>query len=186
MSRFNFDNLPMRGLVRIERKPIEDSRGFFVRMFCRDELNSHGLGGVIHQVNLTHTNKRGVVRGIHFQNPPHAETKLVSCIHGKVWDVVVDLRANSSTFLHWHSELLSDKNGRSLFIPEGFAHGFQSLTVDVEMIYMHSMRYEPTSEAGLNPIDPMLNIQWPLEITEMSLRDQAFPHLSPNFGGIVS
>ncbi len=185
MSRFNFVNLPLYGLKRVNRQPIEDSRGSFVRMFCSDELKSIGWDKPIAQINLTHTKSKGVIRGLHYQRPPYAEMKLVSCTIGEVWDVVVDLRANSKTYLQWHAEILSGKNGSSMLIPEGFAHGFQALTDRVEMLYCHSKGYEPSSEGGLNPSDPLLNISWPLGVTELSTRDQAHPYLNSKFTGMV-
>ncbi len=185
MSRFNITDLSLDGLKRVERQPITDSRGSFVRMFCSDELKSIGWDKPIAQINLTHTKSEGAIRGLHFQKPPYAEIKLVSCTIGEVWDVAVDLRANSKTFLQWHAEILSGKNGYSLLIPEGFAHGFQALTDEVEMLYFHSERYEPSSEGGLKPSDPLLNIPWPLGVTELSHRDQAHPFLNSQFTGIV-
>ena len=186
MSRFSFTNLSLNGLNRIESWPVEDSRGSFVRMFCSEELKAIGWDKPITQVNLTCTKFKGTVRGLHFQRQPYAEMKLVSCTHGEVWDVVVDLRANSKTFLQWHAEILSRKNGYSLLIPEGFAHGFQALTDEVQMLYFHSERYDPSSEGGLNPNDPLLNISWPLGITQLSSRDQAHPVLNSEFTGIIS
>ena len=111
--------------------------------------------------------------------------KLVSCIRGKVWDVAVDLRADSATFLHWHAEELSAENNRALLIPEGFAHGFQALTDDVELLYCHSAAYHAEAEAGLNPRDPELAINWPLEITELSNRDAQHPMVNQNFAGLL-
>lgn len=178
-------HLSLDGLKQVERQPIADSRGSFVRMFCSDELKSMGWDKPIAQINLTHTKSRGAIRGLHFQRPPYAEMKLVSCTLGEVWDVAVDLRPNSKTFLQWHAANLSSKNGYSLLIPEGFAHGFQALTDEVEMLYFHSVKYEPNSEGGLNPNDPLLNISWPLGVTELSSRDQAHPFLNSQFTGIV-
>jgi dTDP-4-dehydrorhamnose 3,5-epimerase len=185
VSRFNFMDLSLDGLKRVERQSITDLRGTLVRMFCSEELKSIGWDKPIAQINLTHTKSKGTIRGLHFQRPPYAEMKLVSCPIGKVWDVAVDLRANSKTFLQWHAEILSGINGYSLLIPEGFAHGFQALTDEVEMLYFHSERYEPSSEGGLNPSDPLLNISWPLGVTELSSRDQAHPYLNSQFTGIV-
>lgn len=178
-------DLSLDGLKRAERQSIEDSRGSFVRMFCSDELKSIGWVKPITQINHTHTKSKGTIRGLHFQRPPYAEMKLVSCTIGEVWDVAVDLRANSKTFLQWHAEILGGKNGYSLLIPEGFAHGFQALTDEVEMLYFHSEKYAPSSECGLNPSDPLLNISWPLGVTELSQRDQAQPFLNSQFKGIV-
>ena len=185
MNRFNFTNLSLDGLKRVERRPIEDSRGSFVRMFCGKELKSIGWNKSIAQINLTHTKSKGMIRGLHFQRPPYPEMKLVSCTLGEVLDVAVDLRANSKTFLQWHAEILSDKNGYGLLIPEGFAHGFQALSDEVEMLYIHSEDYQPTSECGLNPNDPILNITWPLKVALLSKRDQAHPFLNSEFTGIV-
>jgi dTDP-4-dehydrorhamnose 3,5-epimerase len=112
---------------------------------------------------------------MHFQHPPHAEMKLVSCIHGEVWDVAVDTRPDSETFLQWHAERLSADNGHALLLPEGFAHGFQALSNDVELLYCHSAAYAPEAEAGLNPKDPVLAITWPLQIAEISTKDAQYP-----------
>jgi len=113
------------------------------------------------------------VRGLHYQKPPHAEAKLVSCIRGEVWDLVLDLRHGSATFLHWHAQRLSADNACALLIPQGFAHGFQALTDDAELLYCHSAAYAPECEAGLNPSDPRLAIAWPLPIADLSPRDAA-------------
>ena len=175
MSRFTITDLPLADLKLIERQPVGDDRGFLSRLFCAEELAAAGWQKLIAQINHTHTSTCGTVRGMHFQLPPHAEMKLVSCIRGKVWDVAVDLRAGSSTFLHWHAEELSSDNNRALLIPEGFAHGFQTLTDNVELLYCHSVAYHAEAEAGLNPRDPELAINWPLEIAELSNRDAQNP-----------
>jgi len=122
---------------------------------------------------------------MHFQRPPHAEMKLVSCIRGEVWDVAVDLRVGSPTYLHWHAEQLSAENGFALLIPEGFAHGFQALTDDVDLLYCHSEAYTPAAEARLNPLDPKLAITWPLPVTELSVRDSQHPLLTAAFNGLL-
>ena len=132
----------------------------------------------IAQINHTFTQRQGTVRGMHFQRAPHAEMKLVNCIRGTVFDVAVDLRASSETFLRWHAEELTPDNGRSLLIPEGFAHGFQALSDDCELVYLHSAAYAPGAEAGVNPLDPRLGVCWPLPITEMSTRDAGHPMLN--------
>ena len=165
MRRFNSDKLPLAGLKAITRKRIGDTRGFISRIFCAEELSDIGWDKPIAQINHTYTAKRATVRGMHFQYPPHAETKLVSCIRGAIWDVAVDVRAGSPTCLRSHAECLSADNGKMLLIPEGFAHGFQTLTNDVELIYVHSAVYAPDVEAGLNPMDPRLAIEWPLNFT---------------------
>lgn len=184
MSRFTITDLPLPGLKRIERQRLGDSRGFLARMFCTDELAAAGWQKPIAQINHTRTVTQGTVRGMHYQTPPHAEMKLVSCIRGEVWDVALDLRADSPTYLRWHAEVLSADNNRALLIPEGFAHGFQALTDDVELIYLHSAAYDAAAEAGLNAKDPSLNIAWPMAIAELSVRDQNHPLLNEKFVGI--
>ncbi len=185
MSRFTVTDLPLAGLKRVERQNLGDSRGFLSRLFCTDELASIGWKKPIAQINLTKTAVKGSLRGMHFQYPPHAEMKLVNCIRGAVWDVAIDLRAASQTFLHWHAEELTAENRRSLLIPEGFAHGFQTLTNDCELLYFHSMPYVPGAEGALNAQDPLLNISWPLEIGEISERDRTHPYLTEQFTGLA-
>ena len=184
MSRFFIENTPIDGLPIIQRQPIGDDRGYLERLFCSDELDALIGKCSIVQINHTQTTKAGTVRGMHFQYPPHAETKLVSCLRGEVFDVAVDLRECSPTFLHWHGEVLSENNHRTFCIPEGFAHGFQTLTKDCELIYFHTASYAPNAEAALNALDPLLAIDWPLSITELSLRDQKHAMLTPNFLGL--
>lgn len=176
--------LPMEGLMLVSRERLGDERGFFSRMFCSATLANAGWYKPISQINITHTSTRGSIRGLHYQAPPYSEMKLVSCIRGEVMDVAVDLRANSPTFLQWHAQTLSADNGNALLIPEGFAHGFQTMTDDVEMLYFHSMPYTPESEAGLRFDDPLINIVWPLQVTEISVRDQTHGLLSPSYKGI--
>jgi dTDP-4-dehydrorhamnose 3,5-epimerase len=183
-SRFTLTRLPLAGLFRVERQRHEDSRGSFERLFCAEELIAGGWTQPVAQVNYTRTQRRGTVRGLHFQRPPYAEKKLVRCLRGEIWDVAVDLRADSSTFLQWHAETLNERNG-ALLIPEGFAHGFQALTDDVELLYCHSMAYEAQAEDGLRAQDPRLNIAWPLPITEQSERDTLHRLLSPEFSGLA-
>jgi dTDP-4-dehydrorhamnose 3,5-epimerase len=185
MSRFTIADLPLEGLKLIDRRLLGDGRGFLSRLFCAEELASAGWEKPIAQINHTYTAKRGTVRGMHFQLPPHAEMKLVSCLRGRVWDVAVDLRAGSDTILHWHAEELSADNQRALLIPEGFAHGFQSLTDDVELLYCHSAAYRDEAQGGLNPRDTRLAIQWPLEITKLSDMDAHHPMIDQRFVGFV-
>lgn len=184
MNRLTVTNLPLDGMKLVQRQYLADHRGFLTRLFCAEELVAAGWVKAISQINHTKTAKRGTVRGLHFQHQPYAEMKLVSCIRGEVWDVAVDLRTNSSTFLNWHGEILSAENGSALLIPEGFAHGFQALTEDCEMLYCHSMPYSVLSEFGLNPQDPFLNITWPLCISEISKRDTAHPMINNDFEGV--
>jgi len=184
MSRFTITDTPLPGLRCLQRQRLGDSRGFLSRLFCAEELRAAGWPGAIAQINHTYTAQRGTVRGMHFQRPPHAEAKLVSCVRGEVWDVAIDLRVGSPTYLRWHAQHLSADNQCALLIPEGFAHGFQSLSNDAELLYCHSVAYAPGAEAGLNPLDPVLGIDWPLPITEMSVRDKSHPFISDSFEGI--
>ena len=184
MARFDFVHTPIAGLMLVQRLRLEDSRGFLSRFYCAEEFNAAGVHQSIAQINHTLTRSKGAVRGMHFQSPPHAETKVVSCLHGEVFDVAVDLRKNSPTFLQWHGAVLSAENQRSLLIPEGFAHGFQALTDDCELIYLHTAAYQPAAEGAVYANDPRLAIAWPLDITEMSERDCAHPLLAVEFEGI--
>jgi dTDP-4-dehydrorhamnose 3,5-epimerase len=184
VSRFSVTDLPLAGLKRVQRLRLSDPRGFFARLFCAEELATAGWLKPIAQINHTCTAKQGTVRGMHFQYSPHAEMKLVSCIRGEVWDVAIDVRAGSPTFLQWHAERLSAENAYALLLPEGFAHGFQALTDDVELLYCHSQAYAAQAEGGLNPTDSRLAIPWPLTIAELSARDAAHPLITANFKGV--
>ena len=184
MNRFTVKNLPLVGLKLVERQRSGDSRGFLSRLFCAEELATAGWSQPIAQINHTHTAKRGTVRGMHYQMRPHDEMKLVSCIQGEVWDVAVDLRSGSPTFLNWHSELLSATNHRAMLIPKGFAHGFQTLVDSVTLLYCHSAAYSKEAEMALSAQDPRLGINWPLTITEISPRDAKHPLLDMKFEGV--
>lgn len=184
--RFDLLATALAGLQVLQRKPLGDSRGYLERLFCADELAPLLAGRRIVQINHTLTARRGTVRGLHFQRPPHAETKFVSCLRGEVFDVAVDLRRDSATFLHWHGEILSAENHKTLLIPEGYAHGFQTLTDECEMLYFHTAAYHADAEGGLNAADPRLAIAWPLPITERSARDSGHALLDEYFFGVVS
>ena len=184
MSRFQVVDTPLAGLKIVERARQSDERGFFSRMFCADELQAAGWSKPITQINQTLTRRQGAVRGMHFQHPPHAEMKLVNCVRGEVWDVAVDLRRGSPTFLKWFGIALSPENGRALLVPEGFAHGFQVLAPESELIYFHSCPYHAASEGAVHPQELQVGVEWPLAIAEMSARDQAHPMLLPSFQGI--
>mgnify|MGYP001164624896 FL=1 len=185
MSRFVVADLPLPGLKLVERKRMSDERGFLSRLFCNEDLAAAGWRKPVVQINHTSTVKQGAVRGMHFQLPPYAEMKLVMCLKGEVWDVAVDLRAGSPTFLQWHAERLSAQNGRALLIPEGFAHGFQVLSDGAELLYCHSAPYTPEAEAGLNPQDRRLDIGWPLPVADMSERDATRPSIAPSYTGVI-
>jgi dTDP-4-dehydrorhamnose 3,5-epimerase len=179
-----FSPCEISGLVVMQRSCAGDSRGFLSRIYSADLFQAAGFAKPVVQINHTLTRRIGTVRGMHFQWPPHAETKIVSCVRGQIFDVAVDLRRGSPTFLHWHGEVLSMENLRSLIIPEGFAHGFQALSSDSELIYLHTAMYEPSAEGALNAMDPILAIKWPLPIAERSDRDCAQPMLTAAFEGI--
>lgn len=183
-ERFNFIETPLTGLYKIDRIPIEDSRGFFSRFFCAKEFKKIGFTSPVAQMNQTLTKHKGTVRGMHYQCPPYTETKIVTCIQGEIIDVAVDIRKDSPTFLQWHAEILSAENQSSLYIPDGFAHGFQTLTEDCGLFYIHSSFYQPDAEGALNVIDPKLDINWPMDITEISARDQNHPMIDTDFEGI--
>lgn len=185
MSRFTVTDLPLVGLKLIQRHSIGDHRGSLTRVFCGKDLAAAGWVDKVSQVNHTYTEKKGTIRGLHFQYPPYSEMKLVSCLRGEVWDVAVDLRRGSPTFLQWHAEHLSEENGRALLIPEGFAHGFQSLMDEAEVLYFVSAPYSPESEGGFRPEDPALSIPWPIDPTEISLRDRGHPLIGKDFSGMI-
>lgn len=185
MARFDFISAPLAGLIKVQRKAIEDHRGFLSRFYCAEEFREAGLNKPVAQINHTLTRNKGAVRGMHFQYPPHAETKLVSCLQGQIFDVAVDLRCGSPTFLKWHGVVLSKQNRLSLLIPAGFAHGFQTLTEDCELIYLHTESYHPESEGALNAADPKLAIAWPLPIAEISERDRDHKLIGQEFKGIA-
>jgi dTDP-4-dehydrorhamnose 3,5-epimerase len=185
MSRFIIQETPIEGLKVIQRKAVGDARGFLSRIFCAEDLAATRWNWPIAQINHTLTKIPGTVRGMHFQFPPKAEAKLVSCLRGAVWDVAVDIRQGSPTFLRWHAEELSATNQRALLIPTGFAHGFQTLEPDSELLYLHSEPYDLACEGALNPRDPALAISWPKEISSISEKDSNRPMLEQSFAGIA-
>ena len=185
-TRFDILATSIAGLQVLQSKPIGDTRGYLERLFCAEELQALLPGKHIAQINHTLTVVCGTVRGMHFQNPPHAETKFVSCLRGEVFDVAVDLRYKSPTFLCWHAEWLSADNHKTLVIPEGFAHGFQTLTDDCQMLYVHTAGYQASAERGLNVQDPRLAIQWPLPVVGLSPRDATHAFLDNDFIGVAT
>ena len=184
MSNLNIHETPILGLKLIERQPNVDRRGYLERLFCQRTLSTLIKGKSIRQVNQTLTKNEGTVRGLHFQYPPQAEAKIVSCLRGHVWDVAVDLRAGSSTYLNYHAVVLSEENRLSYLIPEGFAHGFQTLTPNCEMLYFHTEDYDKFTEGALNALEPKLGIQWPKLISERSEKDLNIPMLKNDFTGV--
>lgn len=183
--RFTAEATAIPGLLLLTRHPLRDERGEFERLWCSAELRRFGHPGVIAQANRSSTRRRGTVRGMHFQRPPHGEWKLIACLSGRVHDVVVDLRRESPVFLRWHAQELADDAPRSLLVPPGCAHGFQALTDDCEMIYFHDVPFTPDADAGLRADDPRLSIAWPLPISDRSSRDATHPLLGADFVGII-
>ena len=184
MDRFEVQPTPLAGAVLLERKPIADRRGFLERLYDDGDLASILDNRQIRQVNRTLTGARGAVRGMHFQRAPYADLKIVHCLRGAVFDVVVDLRDGSPTFGQWHSVELSGDGHRSFVVPEGFAHGFQTLTENCEMLYFHTAAYVRDAEGGVSPFDPALAIDWPLEVTDISDRDRGHPAIGDRFRGL--
>lgn len=184
MGRLNILPADLDGLCLIERQRVGDSRGFLSRMFCSHELAVAGWAWPVAQINHTLTRQGGTVRGMHFQRQPHAEAKLVSCLRGRVWDVAVDLRKDSPTYLQWRGHELSPDNGLAMLIPPGFAHGFQTLNDDVEMLYLHSTAHAPEAEGIINALDARLEISWPLPVRYRSARDENQAPIGPDFEGI--
>lgn len=178
--------LPLAGLWCAGTTAAQDHRGAFARLFCAEALAPVLGRRQVVQINQSRTRQPGAVRGLHFQRAPHAELKLVRCLRGRVWDVVVDLRAGSPTLLHWHATELSADNARMLVIPEGFAHGFQALEPDSELLYLHTAAYAPQAEGGLRCDDPLLAIRWPLPVADLSARDRQHPLLTPQFPGLAA
>ena len=173
----------LAGVAIVETTPFIDNRGSFSRLFCTDELCTILETRSIRQINHSSTHPVGTVRGLHMQQPPYAEMKLIRCLKGGIWDIAVDLRKNSPTFLKWFAQELTPENGHMIVIPEGCAHGFQVLQQDSEMLYLHTAPYTPSSEHGYHPTDPKIAIRWPLEITEMSERDSSLPFIDESFTG---
>lgn len=179
-----FTPTKLSGSFTIELKPFIDNRGWFSRTFCKQTFEQIGHHSEWVQMNHSVTFKKGTVRGMHYQLPPFSEIKMVRCIVGAIYDVIVDIRANSPTYLQWFGTELSANNKKMMYIPEGFAHGFQTLTDDCELIYHHSNFYTPNSEGGLKFNDKSINIDWPLAVTEISERDNSHPLIGANFKGI--
>jgi dTDP-4-dehydrorhamnose 3,5-epimerase len=175
VSRLRFSEAGLPGAWLIEPEPARDDRGEFARTFCARAFADHGLETRFVQHSLSRSRLRGTVRGLHFQREPHAEVKLVSCPRGAIWDVIVDLRPDSPSRGRWAAFELTARNRRQLYIPKGFAHGFQSLCDDVEVGYLISAFYEPEAASGVRWDDPAFGIRWPLPPAAMSDRDRAWP-----------
>ncbi len=177
-------SLPIAGAAAVYAEARQDERGAFARWFCREALSDLIGERQIVQVNYSRTEGAGAIRGMHYQRKPALEMKLVRCTRGEVYDVVVDLRAGSPTFLHWHAERLTPQAMSMLVVPEGVAHGFQVIEPGSEMLYLHTAGYEPDHEGGVRFDDPAVGVDWPLNPTVVSPRDQSHPLLDSAFGGL--
>jgi dTDP-4-dehydrorhamnose 3,5-epimerase len=182
--RMKFIPTKLHGSFIIMLDFAEDERGFFARTFCRREFEEHGLNPDLVQCNISFSKTKGTLRGMHYQVRPHAEAKLVRCSAGAIYDVIIDLRPESSSFKQWFAVRLSAENHKLLYIPEGFAHGFQTLTDNTELIYQHSEYHNLEYERGLRFNDPALGISWPLPLGTISTRDQSYAFIDNNFRGI--
>ena len=183
-DRFSFTKTPLEGVWIAERLMNCDDRGSFSRLFCADEFSEIIGNHQIHQINHSVNLKRGTTRGLHYQIPPFSETKIITCLKGEIFDVAVDIRTGSETFLNWHGEILSTENSKSIVIPEGFAHGFQTLVPDCEVMYFHTGKYMPEHERNLYVQDPAVGIRWPMEITCISERDSQNTQIDVHFQGV--
>lgn len=169
-----FQETKLKGAYIIDIKPFEDERGFFARAWCQREFEEHGLATQVVQVNLSHNKQKGTLRGMHYQLDPHAEAKMVRCIRGSIYDVIIDLRPDSPTYREWVGVELSASNHTMLYVPENFAHGFQTLEDDVEVLYQVSEFYTPGAERGIRYDDRAFNIEWPLDVTVISAKDSSW------------
>lgn len=170
-----FTETKLKGAFLIEIKKIEDDRGFFGRSWCSREFEEHGLNADICQINTSLTLKKGTIRGMHYQVDPYQETKFIRCTRGSIYDVIVDLRTDSPTFLQWIGHELSEDNYRMVYVPENFAHGFLSLKNNSEIYYPVTQFYTPGAERGIRWNDPALNIRWPIDVEIVSEKDRAHP-----------
>jgi dTDP-4-dehydrorhamnose 3,5-epimerase len=169
-----FTELPLEGAYIIEPEPLEDERGFFARTFCVDEFMAHGLNPDFVQCNISFNKRKGTLRGMHYQAAPHEETKVVRCTMGAAYDVIIDLREASAAFMKWTSVELTAENRRAIYIPKGFAHGFQTLKGNTELFYQMSEFYHPESARGIRWDDAAFSVQWPEDVRLISLKDQQY------------
>ncbi len=179
-----FTETTLKGAYVVVPEPFVDERGWFARTYCKKEFAAIGHDAEWVQLNHSFTKQKGTVRGMHYQLPPFSEIKLVRCIAGAVFDVIIDLRKDSSTFLQWFGTELSAANKKMMYIPEGFAHGFQALSDDAELIYHHSQFYQPGVEGGISYDEVKVKIEWPLAVASISKRDKQHPVLEDDFKGV--
>lgn len=170
-----FKETKLKGLYIIEPEIHFDDRGYFARIFCKQELSKTGIDFNIVQANRSLNKKQGTIRGMHFQKPPKVEDKIIQCIKGKIYDVAIDLRQDSPTYGEWVAEKLSEENKKMFLIPKGFAHGFQTLTDNCEILYFMSEFYSPQYESGVRWDDPFFNIKWPIKNRVVSEKDKNWP-----------
>lgn len=175
----------LNGVFKFSNVAHQDNRGAFARLFCQDSLREAIGNRKISQINYSKTNKVGIIRGMHYQLPPFSELKIVRCLTGSVFDVVVDLRSNSKTFLQWIGVELSEDSSTAIVIPEGCAHGFQCLQENSELLYLHTAAYTPESERGIRFDDPSIKIQWPKLPVDVSSRDMSHEFIGKNFKGVI-
>jgi dTDP-4-dehydrorhamnose 3,5-epimerase len=183
-NKLNIINTKFDDLYIVEPVINKDDRGMFLKVFCDEEFKNIFKNNTIRQINHSQTKHKGTVRGMHFQYSPDTEVKIVKCIKGKIFDVVVDIRKDSKTFLEAYSIELSEENKKMIYIPKGFAHGFQTLENDTQLLYLHSGIYTSNNEGALNVKDPLLNINWPFDIINLSKKDNEHKFLDSNFKGI--
>jgi dTDP-4-dehydrorhamnose 3,5-epimerase len=175
----------LEGLMLVRHGSHQDARGSFHRLFDAADVPGFRAEGAV-QANWSVTRETGTVRGMHFQAPPHSEAKVVTCLQGEVFDIAIDLRPGSTTLGQWHAERLTPDAGVSLLIPAGFAHGFQALRPDTQLLYLHSTWHAAEAERGVNPLDPRLAIPWPLPVRNLSKRDASFTPLPPGLIGVLA
>lgn len=170
-----FESTSLKDAWLVHLEPVLDKRGSFARSFCVDEFAAHGLENVYPQHSISLSSCRGTVRGLHYQREPHSEVKLVRCMDGIIWDVIIDIRRNSPTYRHWEAFELSGSNNLQIYIPKGFAHGFQTLSDNAQVSYLISERYKPEFAAGIRYDDDAFKISWPLSINAISEKDLSWP-----------
>jgi dTDP-4-dehydrorhamnose 3,5-epimerase len=180
----SIDPLPLAGAAQLRSRALQDSRGWFARYFCQEDLAVLNGGRPIQQINSSFTAQKGALRGLHYQAVPHAEDKLVRCLSGRVFDVMVDLRLGSATFGQWHGLNLDASEMNMVYIPRGFAHGFQTLTTDCQMLYLHTEFFAPEHQSGVHHASSRLGIDWPLPVTEVSERDACLAPFDSSFEGL--
>jgi dTDP-4-dehydrorhamnose 3,5-epimerase len=169
----------LKDVKLVEIEPVKDERGFFARTFCAQEFAAAGLATAFVQHSISYTKRAGTVRGMHFQRPPHEEIKFIRCLAGAIYDVLIDIRPGSPTYMQWGAYELAAGDGRQLYVPTGFAHGFQTLAPETEVGYMMTAFYAPEAAAGIRHDDPAFKIVWPLPVTDISSKDRSWPRFGP-------